>query len=418
MSSASNCAVAGAHESAADGAPSIVTRNPSRTADQTLRLALLISIVVAFLAASAAPTPLYEHYDQVWHGTALTTTITFGIYALAVLAGLLTLGEVAAHVGRRPLLLAALTGQAIAVILFATADSFAPLMAGRVIQGLATGAALGVLGASMIESHRLGTLASAAAPAAGTGLGAILAGLVVGYLPWPTRLIYLMLLIVFALQALAITRLADSTPRVPGLVAGLRPRVVVPPAARAAFVTAAPVLFAVWSLAGFYGSLGPSLSRQLAHNDSVVLGGVALFILAGVASLATIVLRAASGRGLMTIGIGGLVAGVAGTIIAIESGSAVGYLIATAIAGVGFGTGFQGAIRTVTPLAEPHHRAGLLSAVFTVSYLGMGVPAVFAGYLVSRGHSLRGVAVGYAVVLLVLALTAAAGLLRRPARQS
>ena len=34
------------------------------------RLVLLASIVVSFLAASIAPTPLYQHYNLVWHGTA------------------------------------------------------------------------------------------------------------------------------------------------------------------------------------------------------------------------------------------------------------------------------------------------------------------------------------------------------------
>ena len=81
--------------------------------------------------------------------------------------------------------------------------------------------------------------------------------------------------------------------------------------------------------------------------------------------------------------------------------------------GAGFGAGFQGALRTVTPLAEPNQRAGLLSAVFVISYAGMGAPAVLAGYLVSRGDALTSVAVGYAAVLVVLALIAGAGLVRR-----
>jgi predicted MFS family arabinose efflux permease len=375
---------------------------------------LLGSIVVAFLAASSAPSPLYQHYDEVWHGTALTTTVAFGIYALAVLAGLLSLGQLAAHVGRRPVLLFALLGQAIAVALFATADSFTPLLVGRVIQGLATGAALGLLGAAMIETHRArGTVLSAAAPGAGTGLGALIAGLVIGYLPWPTHLIYLLLLAVFAAQAVGVVRLMGATSRRPGAMASLRPRVAVPVPARGAFTTAAPVLFAVWAMAGFYGSLGPALARHLADSNSVALGGVGLFILAGVASLATILLRNFSGRTLMTIGIMTLVAGIAGTIVAILIGSPIGYFAATALAGVGFGAGFQGAIRTVMPLADPTQHAGLLSAVFVVSYAGMGAPAVLAGFLVSRGHSLTSVSVGYAVVLIGLALIAAAGLVRR-----
>jgi MFS family permease len=387
---------------------------PAAAGSQSRRLLLLASIVIAFLAASSAPTPLYEHYDEIWHGTALSTTIAFGIYAGAVLAALLSLGRLADHIGRNQVVLAALAGQAIAVVLFATAGSFTPLLVGRIVQGLATGAALGSLGAAMIETDRgPGTIASAAAPGAGTGLGALIAGLVVAYLPWPTHAIYVLLLIVFFAQAVAVTRLPQPGPRRGGALASLRPQIAVPVAARATFASAAPVLFAVWALAGFYGSLGPALSRQLADSNSVALGGVGLFILAGVASVTTILLRNVSGDRTMAIGIATLIVGIAGTITAIEIGTITGYFLATAVAGIGFGAGFQGGIRTVTPLAVPAQRTGLLSAVFLVSYVGMGAPAVIAGYLVSRGDSLTSVAAGYGAVLLVLAAAAALGLVRR-----
>jgi predicted MFS family arabinose efflux permease len=391
-------------------------RRAGAAGDRPLRrLALLASIVVAFLAAANAPGPLYQRYDVIWHGTALTTTIAYAIYALTVLAGLLSLGRLATHFGRRPLLLAALGTQALAVLLFATADSFAPLLLGRALQGLATGAALGTLGAAMIEIHHgHGTVASAAAPSAGTGIGTLAAALAVGYLPWPTRLIYLILLAVFAIQAVAVARLPERAVRQPGVLASLRPRIAVPRVAGGAFLTAAPVLFAVWAMAGFYGSLGPALSRQLAGTSSAALGGVGMFILAGVASVATILLRNASARSTMNVGVATLIVGVAATIVAIQAGSITGYFAATAIAGIGFGAGFQGGLRTVTALAEPSQQAGLLSALFVVSYLGMGVPAVLAGYLVSHGASLAGVAVVYAMMLILLALAAASGLLRQP----
>lgn len=380
-------------------------------ASSTRRLALLASIVVSFLAASAAPTPLYQHYDAIWGGGALTTTIAFAIYAGAVLVGLLFLGEVSNHVGRKPVILAALAAQSVAMVLFATADSFTPLLIGRVIQGLATGAALGSLGAAMIDTHReRGTLASGVAPGAGTGLGSLLAALVVGYLPWPTHLIYLVLLGVFAIQAIGAVRLREVGHHAPGLLSDLRPQVAVPRAARAAFLSVAPVLFSVWALAGFYGSLGPSLMRELADSTSVTLGGVGLFLLAGVASLATVALRNLDTERTMVLGITALITGVLGTVVAIEAGSIDIYLVATAVAGIGFGSGLQGGIRTVVPLATAAERTGLLSAVYVVSYLGLGAPAVVAGFLVSRGLDLENVSVGYAAALIVLALIAGASL--------
>lgn len=379
---------------------------------RTQGLVLLISIVVSFLAASAAPTPLYQRYALEWHGTALTTTEVFGVYAASVLAGILVLGELSNHVGRRPVLLAALAGQAIAVSLFAVATSFEPLFVGRVVQGLAAGAALGTLGAAMIDLHRShGTLASAAAPGAGTGLGSIAAGLVVGYLPWPAHLIYLMLIGVFVLQAVGVLLLLDSSQTRPGVLASLRPSIAVPPIARPAFFAAAPALFAFWALAGLYGSLGPALARQLASSTSVVLGGMALFVMATFGVTTTVLRRDHDARVQLIHGIGALLVGVAGTVVAIEIESIWGFLAATAVAGSGFGMGLQGSIRSVVGLVEPGERPGLLSAVYLVSYAGLGGPAIVAGFLVSQGTSLTSVAVGYAVALAVLGVAALAQLL-------
>jgi hypothetical protein len=95
--------------------------------------------------------------------------------------------------------------------------------------------------------------------------------------------------------------------------------------------------------------------------------------------------------------------------VALGAGSVVGFFAATAVAGVGFGAGFQGAIRSVVPLAAPHERAGVLSVLFLVSYLALGLPAVGAGILVGHGGGLLRIAEGYGGVVALLALVALAG---------
>src|SRR6185437_15633695 len=65
----------------------------------TPALVLLASLIVSLLSASSAPTPLYAIYQQRWGFSPITTTIVFGVYALAVLASLLTLGRLSDYVG-------------------------------------------------------------------------------------------------------------------------------------------------------------------------------------------------------------------------------------------------------------------------------------------------------------------------------
>jgi hypothetical protein len=108
------------------------------------------------------------------------------------------------------------------------------------------------------------------------------------------------------------------------------------------------------------------------------------------------------------------VAGVALTLLAVDTRSAVGFFLATALAGIGFGSGFQGGIRMVLPLPRPHERAGVLSVLYMVSYLGLGVPAVVAGVLVVHGGGLLTTTREYAAAVILAALVAGVGLARGP----
>jgi MFS family permease len=378
---------------------------------------VLGSLIVALLASSAAPTPLYAIYQAQWHFTPITTTIVFGVYALAVLVSLLIAGKLSDHVGRRPVLLTALAVHAGSLVIFATATGVPELLAARVVQGLSTGAALGAIGAAMLDHDReLGTFANSVAPGMGTASGAILSALAIRFLPAPTHFIYYALIGVLALQAIAIAVMRETVSRAPGALASLRPEVTLPRALRGPVLTAVPVLFAVWALAGLYGALGPSLVDTLTGSGDVVLGSLSLFALAGSAVVAIIALRRVAARTVMLFGVLSLIAGVAVTVLAVSLGSTAMFFAGSVIAGAGFGSGFQGGIRTVVPLAAAHQRAGLVSLLYVVSYLGLGVPAVLAGFGVVDGGGLINTTRYYGGGVIILAALALFGLLKsRPA---
>ncbi|MER6272155.1 MFS transporter [Streptomyces sp900105755] len=375
---------------------------------------VLASVVVSFLAASSAPTPLYATYQAEWGFSPITTTVVFGVYAIAVLSGLLVLGKLSDHVGRRPVLITAIAAQAVAMLLFSTAGGVGELLVARVVQGLSTGAALGAVGAAMMDINRSrGTMANAFAPGLGTATGSLVSGFVVQYLPAPTHTIYLGLLAVFAAQAVAIALIDETVTKQPGALASLVPEIRLPRTVRGAVLAAAPVVFAVWALAGFYGSLGPSLVRTLVGSTSAVWGGLGLFVLAFVAAVSVLALRKAQSTTVMYTGIGALVAGVGLTLLAVDQSAPALFFVGTAVAGLGFGSGFQGGIRTVLPLAKSHESSGVLSLLFVVAYLGMGVPSVAAGTLVVHGGGLVPTSEEYGALVIGLALLALAALLVR-----
>ena len=385
---------------------------PARTLSPRASFFLLASITVSFLAGSLAPTPLYPVYQAEWGFSALTTTEIFGIYALALLGSLLVAGRLSDHVGRRPVLIVATLVQAVVMLMFATANGVAALMLSRVVQGLATGAALGAVGAGMLDLDKArGPVANAVTPPLGTGAGGLLAGLLVHYLPAPTLLVYFVLATVFVLQALGVIFMAETVTRRAGAVASLKPQFGLPAAARAPMLIAAPVLVAAWSLAGFYASLIPALIRSVFGFDPSLASGIAAFAFAGSGAATVLALGSRAPRTVMAYGAIALIAGTAAAMGALGAQSATGFFLATALAGSGFGAGFQGAVRTVLPTAKAHERAGVLSVVFVVSYLAMGVPAIIAGFFVSRGAQLLATAQEFGAVVAILSALALVGTL-------
>src|SRR5215470_4352796 len=215
----------------------------ARTISPGASFFLLASITVSFLAGSLAPTPLYPVYQADWGFSALTTTEIFGIYALALLGTLLVAGRLSDHVGRRPVLIVATLVQAVVMLMFATANGVAALMLARVVQGVATGAALGAVGAGMLDLDKArGPVANAVTPPIGSGAGGLLAGLLVHYLPAPTLLVYFVLASVFVLQAAGVIFMGETVTRRAGAVASLKPQIVLPDAVMAPTPPACPLV--------------------------------------------------------------------------------------------------------------------------------------------------------------------------------
>ena len=82
---------------------------------------------------------------------------------------------------------------------------------------------------------------------------------------------------------------------------------------------AAPILIAVWALAGFYASLGPQLIRGMLSSQSPLLGGMALFVLAASGGVAVLLLQNRTPQEMMLLGAGSLLAGVALTVAALPN---------------------------------------------------------------------------------------------------
>ncbi|MCM2378755.1 MFS transporter [Pseudomonas marginalis] len=374
-------------------------------------LVFLAITLLTFLAASSAPTPLYHLYQEGLHFSAGMLTLIFGVYALSLLAALLTVGSLSDHLGRKPVIFAALVLDMLAMLLFIHEDSVAWLIAARTLQGFATGMATAVLGAALLDTDRQqGPLVNSVAPLLGMACGAMGSSLLAEFAPLPTQLIYWTLLALMLLQALYVWRLPETVGRIPGALASLRPTLHVPPQARRALWLSLPVDVAVWAMGGFYLSLAPSLVRAATGSTSNLIGGGLVAVLTLSGALMIFTLRNRPADKVLRLGAGLLAIGVTLILTAVHSASLPLFFIATLIAGSGFGAGFLGALRSVVPLALPHERAGLMSAFYVLSYLAFCLPSLLAGNLI-RSFGLIATTDGYGAVLILLSLGALIALL-------
>ena len=382
-----------------------------------------VAAVAAFLAfaSNSAASPLYRVYQAQFGFSAITLTLLFTVYVIVLLGTLLSLGSLSDYVGRRPLLLAGLATGAVSCGFFLLAHGVGLLFAARALQGLAAGLITGAAAAALHDLRPRGSAApllSSVAPTGGQALGAVAASVLAEYAPAPSRLIWWLLLGVFVATLLAVLSIREPGTRRPYALASLRPRVSVPRPARGAFATALPCLVGLWALGGFYLSLGPSLAAQLLHSRNLLWGGVLIFMLSGLGAAASGALAKAGPARVMLAGCLAVTAGALVTFAAIETSTPWVLFLGTAIAGLGFGPGFLGAYRSTAtvPMVTPGQRAGLITAIYIVSYVATAVPSVIGGITTSL-YGLRDTALVYSVAVGVLTAIAAVILLARRTTQ-
>lgn len=376
-------------------------------------LAIHTGTTIVFLGASSALTPLYRLYQQALGFAPGLLTLIFAIYAFGLLVALIFAGSLSDHLGRRPVIAVAIGIELVAMGLFIVAAGPGWLLAARFIQGLATGLATAGLAAALIDHHdQHGPLINTIAPMFGLALGAIGTSALVEWAPDPLHLVFFVVSGLLVLLLGLTLRTPETIARRPGALRALRPRITVPARARGDLIAVTPINVSAWALGGFYLSLMPSLIAMVTGSPSTWLGGASVAALSLSGAVAILFVRKRAPYKVLVLGASALVGGLGVTLFAANTANETLLFLGSILAGLGFGAGFLGAVRSVAPLADPGERAGLMAAFYVESYLANSVPAILAGYLAQRLDLLT-VANLYGGVLVVLSL---AGLFLTTAR--
>lgn len=375
---------------------------------------LIAATYMMVLFASAAPSPLYPVYQELWGFSALTLTLVFAVYVVTMLVSLLTVGSLSDHVGRRPVLAVALVLLIASMVLFVVAEDVGTLLAARALQGLATGAAMGTLTATTVDlqpSARAGSTIVGAAPAIGLASGVAVAGVLVEYAPAPRVLIYEIILGLFAALLIALLVVPETRERIGfdsrrHLAGTLAPQVRVPREVRTVFLASVPALVATWSLGGLYLSLGSSVVSRVFGVGNHGAAGAILFVFFACAAVTSLFITDRSSTIKAAYGFPALAAGVVISLAGVLIESLPFYIVGSIVAGSGWAATFLSAMDNITAATPPAMRGQVFSSVFVASYLAFSVPAVIAGIVVSH-IGLRDTIIGYVGYVLAMVMIAA-----------
>jgi MFS family permease len=343
-------------------------------------------------------------------------TSVYAVYAIGVLASLLLVGRLSDEVGRRPVLLVALTGLLVSTVLYMAASSVEWLFVARALQGLATGLALGAAGAALLDLRgdptRAG-LVNGVVSAFGIASGALVSSVLVQLAPGPRFTPFALVFVLFAVALAGTLALPESVAR------RSRPRLRpqwprVPSGIRASFAVASTGIVATWSIGGLYLALAPQLAERILNTDNHLAGGATIFALGGAGALSQLVCHRLAPRVSMAAGSLVLAAGMGLTALSLSLDSAALFLAASVVGGAGFGVAFMGALRSISVATPADHRAAVMSAFYVVAYLSLSLPAVVAGLAEpSLGLEATFRIFGAAVVGLALVTALGAILIRR-----
>jgi predicted MFS family arabinose efflux permease len=358
-------------------------------------------VLVIALWASGAPAMVYPLYAQQYDVSEFVTTALFALYPVTLVASLILWGALSDTMGRRRVLLIGVSIVAVGTVPFVFMDHLVALFAGRGLQGVGVGIAMGAASAALVEhSPRHGTTFASSinttATASGTAISLLLGGAVVEYAPAPTRLPFAALLTATLGLLCLLWFLADT-----GLshAKSWRPTPLhLPTVNRGSFWLGVVSISVGFVMGAVILAVGAQIARDLVGAENALLAALPL------ASWAVAILpasmQAQRREPHQASLIGGVLAvfGLAAMMLAAGYESLAVFVLATIVSGASYGLMFYGGIGLVNEAALREARAATLSTMYLVAYFAQGTTAVVIGWAASVWGLAAAMAVGLPVI--------------------
>jgi MFS family permease len=323
----------------------------------------------------------------------------FGIYAAALIPGLLIGGPVSDRIGRRPVVLPFVILSPLATLMLMLGPRSLPVIAAaRALAGLCSGVVFGSATAwvqELSDDPAASARRSAVALSAGFAVGPAVAASLAEWAPYPLVLPYLPHLIIGLLAVLALWPAPETAGRAHSASsdqgagsdqrAGSDPgrRRWPPQAVRSArfwlaIAPAAPWVFAIASLAFVV------LPEEVTSAGQLSVGFAGLMTAVAVASGIAIqpVARRLESRRRLAGNVSGLVCATAGlglAAVVVAASSRAGAVVCAVLCGLAYGQCLVSGLRECERLADRREHGAVVACYYALTYVGFGAPYLVDG---------------------------------------
>jgi MFS family permease len=345
--------------------------------------------ILILMVGTNIPTPLYSIYKQHWGFSSLTLTLIFATYALVLIPSLALFGKISDRYGRKKVIWLGVGMSILGTITFFYAQSILWLFIARAFQGLSVGILSGAATAALMElnpssNKKLAALIASVATAGGTALGPLIGGLISEYGLLPTKMPFIAHLLLVIPSVMGMFFLKETVPFESSIgnntVSNVKNKNISTDI-RKPFLASAITAFIAWSVTALFMSIVPSYVSNLLHiKNHAVLGGIVFFML-GSSVLIQFLMKDLNYLKSMKYGVVFLTVGLIVLVISVPLQSLLLLLIGTFISGIGQGLSFKGAMELVNHIAPNQQRGRIVSKLYVVIYLGVGLPIIGVGLL-------------------------------------
>jgi MFS family permease len=383
-------------------------------------------VALAFLTAmafSTVPAPLYPLYQARSGFSTFMITVIFAAYAVGVVTSLLLAGHVSDWVGRKKILIPALSLELVAAAIFLSVPSLWWLVVARLVSGLGVGMVTATATAHLLELHtghrpdataQRFEVVSTAVNIGGIGFGALVAGVLAQYVDSPLRTPYLVFAALLLISILAVIVTPETVEEKPVRPAYRPQRMSADHGDRPGYIAAAAAGFASFAVFGLFTSVAPGFVRGDLHHSSPALAGLVVFAVFGPAAAAQTLTRRMRPGAKLGVGIAAQALGLVVLTVGMRASNLPTFLLGGVTIGIGAGMLFKAAVGAVAAMAAPTKRGEALAGLFLISYVGLSLPALGIGIATRYVTSATAMTWLSLVLFAILGTVATLGIRRTP----